>query len=211
MRKDPYRQMAPWYDTIFEPFTASLRRKSLGLYPPADGLLVLEIGCGTAANLVPFHAAGCHVFGIDLSPAMIAQAQAKLNAHADMRVGDASNMPFPQDHFDLTLAMLTLHEMPPKIRPLVIQEMMRVLKPNGRMLLVDYQVKPDRTPLGQIGKWIIFIIERMAGGSHFRNYQDFMDNGGLPALFTDQHLIVEKTTMAANGNIALYLLCAPPL
>ena len=206
MRDDPYRKMAPWYDTIIEPFTASLRSKVVRLCPPVEGLKVLEVGCGTGTNLVPFQKAGCRVSGIDLSPAMIAQAQKKLNAQADFRVGDASGMPYPDNHFDLTVAMLTLHEMPAKIRPLVIKEMVRVLKANGKMLLVDYQCEPNRTPLGWLGKGITYIIERMAGGSHFKNYQDYMARNGLPPLFTAQQLAIHKKTDAANGNIVFYLL-----
>ena len=206
MRDDPYRKMASWYDTMLAPFTASLRRKTLGLYPPMSGLQVLEVGCGTGTNLVPFHEAGCRVAGIDLSPAMIAQAQKKLTDPADLRVGDAASMPYSNDQFDLIVAMLTLHEMPSKLRPMVLQEMVRVLKTSGRMLLVDYQCEPHRTLLGWLGRWITYIIERMAGGDHFKNYQDYIARNGLPPLFTAQQLTIKKEASAANGNIALYLL-----
>lgn len=207
MRGDPYRNIAAWYDTIIEPLTAGLRKKSLKLYPPASGLSVLEVGCGTGTNLVPYHQAGCRVFGIDVSSAMIAQAQKKLNAHADLRVGDGARMPYCNDQFDLAVAMLTLHEMPSNIRPLVIKEMARVLKTNGRMLVVDYQGEPHPTPLGRLGRGATYIIERMAGASHFNNFRDFLKRGGLPPLFADQGLEIKEHTRAAIGTIALYRLC----
>jgi len=208
MTGDPYRKHAASYDTFVEPFTAGVRRKSLGLHPPASGLSVLEVGCGTGSNLIPYQTAGCRVCGIDLSPAMIAQAQKKLDGLADLRVGDASCMPYSDDDFDLILAMFTLHEMPFHVRPEVISEMKRVLKPHGRLLLVDYRIGPIAFPLGWLAKGIAYTFERLAGSEHFKNYRDFVGRNGLPPLFATQPLFVKRQATAGRGNIALYLLGA---
>jgi ubiquinone/menaquinone biosynthesis C-methylase UbiE len=202
---DPYHKHAVWYDTFVEPFITGVRRKSLDLHPPASGLNVLEVGCGTGTNLVPHKRAGSLVCGIDRSPSMIAQAQRKLNGQADLRVGDASRMPYSNDRFDLIVAMFTLHEMPPDLRPLVMREMIRVVKPHGRMLLVDYQTGPLVAPWGWIEKGVAFTFERLAGGDHYKNYCDFMNRKGLPSLLRSQHLSVKRRAAAASGNIALYL------
>ncbi len=45
------------------------------VYPPKEGMLVLDVGCGTGTNLSLYHEAGCSVFGIDSSPAMLAEAK----------------------------------------------------------------------------------------------------------------------------------------
>ncbi len=206
MTGDPYRKHAASYDTFVEPFVAGVRKKSLGLHTPTSGSSVLDVGCGTGTNLIPYQTAGCRVCGIDLSPAMIVQAQKKLDSRADLRVGDASCMPYSNNRFDLIVAMFTLHEMPPQVRPEVIGEMMRVLKPHGRVLLVDYRIGPIRFPLGWLAKRVAYTFEMLAGGEHFRNYRDFMGRNGLPPLFATQPLAIKKQATAGRGNIALYLL-----
>ncbi len=206
MTSDPYRKHAASYDTFVEPFVAGVRKKSLELHPPASGLSVLEAGCGTGTNLIPYQKAGCRVCGIDLSPAMIAQAKKKLNAQADLHVGDASCMPYSNDRFDLIVAMFTLHEMPSNVRPGVMREMVRVLKPDGRALLVDYRIGPLAFPLGWLTKGVAFTFEMLAGGEHFKNYRDFLDRKGLPPLFATQPLAVKRQATAGRGTIALYLL-----
>jgi len=206
MATDPYRKHAAWYDVLVEPFIVGVRSKSLSLHVPASGASVLEVGCGTGTNLASYKAAGCRVYGVDLSAAMIAQARKKLSAAAYLQVGDASQMPYPNDRFDFILAMLTLHEMPFRIRPKVIKEMVRVLKPQGRVMLVDYRIGPLAFPIGWIAKGIVFAFERLAGGNHYKNYCNFIRHRGLEPLLTGGNLTVHRQATSAGGNVALYLL-----
>ncbi|MBC8440144.1 MAG: class I SAM-dependent methyltransferase [Deltaproteobacteria bacterium] len=89
------------------------------MYIPKEGMRVFEVGCGTGTNLKLYQQAGCEVYGIDLSPSMVKAASKKLGEQADIKLGDASQMPYSDGYFDLVIAMLTLHEMPNSIRPLV--------------------------------------------------------------------------------------------
>ena len=98
---------------------------------------MLEVGCGTGTNLDLFAEAGCRVSGIDLSPAMMNIARRKLGERADLRLGDAADMPFADASFDLVLSFLTLHEMPTAVRSSVMQEIVRVAGRDGRALFVS--------------------------------------------------------------------------
>ena len=154
--KDPYKTLAKVYDRWVEPLNNTLRKIMLKMQPPQKDMQVLEVGCGTGSNLRLFQQAGCKISGIDLSPAMLQQARAKLGEGGDLQLADASEMPWAADSFDLALAMLTLHEMPGDIRRPVISEMLRVVKPGGRLLIVDFHPGPLSFPKGWFWKSTIF-------------------------------------------------------
>jgi ubiquinone/menaquinone biosynthesis C-methylase UbiE len=206
MAKDPYEKIAKTYDQYVGPFIAVIRQIGLKMYPPIEGMLVLDVGCGTGTNLMPYHEAGCRVFGIDLSPSMVEEARKKLGDRAEIRLGDASKMPYPDGFFDLVIGFLTLHEMPGQIRPAVIDEMLRVMKRSGRILLIDYHHGPIRFPKGWMYKAIILFFEIMAGREHFKNYRDFLSTECLLKFIPSQRLNVEEKKIASGENVALFLL-----
>jgi SAM-dependent methyltransferase len=81
------------------------------------------------------------VYGIDASPEMIARASKKAKK-ADVDVafknGLAEALPFPDARFDAVLTTVMLHHLPRKPRQQCVGEMRRVLKPDGRVLAVDF-------------------------------------------------------------------------
>ena len=82
--KDPYKKISKVYDKFIEPPTVVLRKIMLKMFPPKEGMRVLEIGCGTGTNLKLYQKAGCEVYGIDLSPSMLKVASNKLGEQARM-------------------------------------------------------------------------------------------------------------------------------
>jgi len=208
MNADPYKRSAKKYDILTEPFTTALRRIGMKVYPPKEGMLVLDVGCGTGTNLSLYHEAGCSVFGIDSSPAMLAEAKNKLGGQVELLLGSASEMHYPDEFFDLVTGMQTLHEMPRKIRLQVMNEMVRVLKKEGRILLIDYHPGSIRFPKGWMYKAVIYFFEIAAGREHFKNFRDFLANNGIPGLIDPYKLTMEKTKIVSEGNMGVYLLCA---
>ena len=206
MVKDPYKKIAKTYDRYVEPSIAVLRQIGMKMYTPKEGMHVLDVGCGTGTNLMLYHEAGCNVTGIDLSPTMVEVAQKKLGDRAEIRLGDASKMPYSDDSFDLVTGLFTLHEMPSQIRPAVISEMVRVVKHGGRILLIDYHLGSIRFPKGWMYKAIILFFEIMAGRKHFRNYRDFLSRNCLPNLISTKKLRVLNEKIVGGGNVALFLL-----
>jgi ubiquinone/menaquinone biosynthesis C-methylase UbiE len=204
--KDSYQKYATRYDAFVEPFIAALRRIGLKMSSPQEGMLVLDVGCGTGSSLHLYHAAGCRVYGIDASSSMLAIARNKLGPRASLQLGDASQMPFADGRFDLVVAMFILHEMPAEIRPLVMSETLRILKREGRILIIDYHWARTHFPAGWFYKTVILFFEIAAGRRHFKNYRDFTAKNGLAELITSQKLALEKNKIVTGGNIGLYLL-----
>ncbi|MCK4823137.1 methyltransferase domain-containing protein, partial [bacterium] len=88
--KDQYKNIATWYDKIFEPLNSGLRKIGMNMYPVKAGMDVLDIGCGTGAHLKLYQNEKCNVFGIDLSAAMLNVAVKRLGDDAYLKLCDAS-------------------------------------------------------------------------------------------------------------------------
>jgi ubiquinone/menaquinone biosynthesis C-methylase UbiE len=114
---------------------------------------VLEVCAGTGylARLVARAHPGAEVHALDLSPEMLATGRRRAAAECLQRVvyvhGDASSLPFPDNHFDVVMASYGLHELPTAVRTAAIAEAARVLRPGGRLLVVDIDAPPRRSRL----------------------------------------------------------------
>ena len=107
----------------------------------------LDVGCGPGLDLAPIvrlMPEGGRVTGLDLSPEMLAHAAALIQEkgvadRVNLVQGSAVALPFPDAHFDAVHAMRLFQVLPEKECPpmTVFGEMLRVLKPGGRLVLVD--------------------------------------------------------------------------
>ncbi len=91
----------------------------------------LELGVGTGLNLA--HYRDAHVFGVDFSVAMLAQARTKVPI--PLALADAGDLPFPPEVFDTVTATLVLSAVPDPHQ--VLREAHRVLRPGGRLLAIE--------------------------------------------------------------------------
>lgn len=99
---------------------------------------VLEVAVGTGGNL-PFYPKDTRLTGIELSPKMLAIARRRASEsgiEADLRVGDAHELPFPDASFDTVTATLALCTIPDDRQ--AVTEAVRVLRPGGRLLLLEH-------------------------------------------------------------------------
>jgi len=203
MHNDPYKNVAKFYDSFVEPSVAILRKMMLEMCLPQRGMRILEVGCGTGSNLKLYQEAECEIYGIDISPSMVKIARRKLGEQAHVKLGDASRMTYIDNQFDLVISMLTLHEICGASRSHVINEMLRVVKQDGCLLLIDYHTGPLRFPKGWLYKINILFFERIAGREHFKNYKDFIKSDGLQSLIKINNLTIEKKKILGGGNLAL--------
>lgn len=194
------------YDPLFEGVLGGLRAVAARVVPPKKGMRVLDVGCGTGAQLAIYQQGGCEVSGIDLSPSMLKVATSKFGEKAALTNSDAIRMPYPNDTFDLVLSSLFLHQLNAQQRSAALEEAMRVLQPDGQILLVDFHPEAARSIKGRLTNYFISTIEFFAGWDHFSNSRDFLSRGGIPKLAKDQGLKIRKTLILGNGNLGVYLL-----
>lgn len=116
----------------------ALARQRTGI---ADGQAVLDVGCGfglETLRLAELTGPSGRLTGIDLSPDFIQEAQKRArSAGQDIRyqVGDACDLPFEANSFDCVRAERMLIYL--KDFTTALREMQRVLKPGGRLALIE--------------------------------------------------------------------------
>ena len=121
-----------------------------------------DLGCGTGqmtAALAPFVA---HVIAVDTSPAMLQAAKKRLQSfdNVELRRGDLEALPIDDARLDAATLALVLHHLPEPERALA--EVRRVLKPRGRLLIVDMLPHDRESYRQQMGHaWLGFSEEHI--------------------------------------------------
>lgn len=149
------------YDRIVSLLTLGqeekLRQASLKEAHIRLGEHILEVGCGTGSLTLRAKAnAGrqSQVYGIDIAPDMLETARMKAQkAGLEVRfeLGRIEQIPFPEGQFDLVLSSLMLHHIQGnEAKQQGIKEIFRVLKPGGRVLIVDFA-----PPANPVLRWLV--------------------------------------------------------
>lgn len=146
---------ASHYDLVVKLLTlgreSTLRSQTIRQAAISRGQTVLDVGCGTGtlALLAKAEVGDLgRVNGIDASPEMIAVAQQKAHQQkreVDFQTGVIEALPFADGTFDVVLSSLMFHHLPPDLKQRGLAEIYRVLKPGGRVLIVD-MTRPTTLP-----------------------------------------------------------------
>ncbi|HEV8717453.1 MAG TPA: methyltransferase domain-containing protein [Candidatus Binatia bacterium] len=106
---------------------------------------VLDVACGPGLVACAFAQVVHHATGIDLTPAMIAQArtlqQKKGLTNISWQVGDVLPLPYPDASFSVVISRFAFHHFQdPRA---VLAEMQRVCTPGGKVVVIDVTASPD--------------------------------------------------------------------
>lgn len=136
--KDYFAEVAGEWDEIRTGyFTEEMRDAAIALAGLTPAMVVADIGTGTGFVIQGLAGKVAKVYGFDESPEMLAVAEKNLAAFDNVVFQEApgSALPIPDESVDAVFGNMYLHHDPDP--PKAIKELVRVLKPNGRLILTD--------------------------------------------------------------------------
>ncbi len=151
---------------------------------------ILDIGCGNARNLKPFLEKGFECYGIDSSKELIKIAKERIK-EAKLTQASATNLPFPNESFDYIICLAVLHHLKPKDHEKVLNEIKRVLKPEGIAAIAVWNKLQMRFILGKKEQMIPWKLQDKI----IQRYYYFFTYWELKKMLKKQGFIIKK------GNI----------
>ena len=160
-----FRIWSKFYD-LTDIFIASIRKTTVNMTGADSGDKILDVATGTGKQAFAFAQKGYRVVGIDLSEDMLRIAiKHNKNKNLIFKEADARSMPFNANEFDSSCISFALHDMPVDVRENVLQEMVRVTKPNGTIMIIDYSL-----PANKIGKYLIYHFVKMYESVYYAQF-----------------------------------------
>lgn len=140
-----YWENPNWAKNTAEDFAIAAEKLSQKVYQAADikdGISILDVGCGfggTTASINNSYS-GVKITGLNIDERQLDIARKQIQARGDNSIefvqGDATKMPFPDNSFDVVLAVECIFHFPS--RSAFFEEAKRVLKPGGKIALSDF-------------------------------------------------------------------------
>lgn len=191
-----------FYGTVVDPLLTRLREKVRDEINAGEK--VIDIACGTGAQVFALAGKALNITGIDLSQSMIDFANRKLRESGHENISflsaDASSLEmFSDKSFDVATMSLALHQFAPVLYKPILAEMKRV---SGRIVIVDYAVPLPRNYAGVGSR----IAEFLAGREHNRNFRQYYKMGGLGTILPENGLIIKKSVLTAKNAFQI-LVC----
>ncbi|MCF7838908.1 MAG: methyltransferase domain-containing protein [Candidatus Marinimicrobia bacterium] len=195
-----YAFFAPVYDVFFGKVLEHGRRSAIALAEPDPGAHILEVGVGTGLSLAsyPPHA---RVTGIDLSPAMLAKARARVARrrlrHVEALLSmDATDMAFEDGSFDAVICMYMVSVVPDPRR--VLEEMRRVCKPGGKLVVVNHFQTESK--LVQVAEFFLKPLHYLVRFRNDLNLEAFMATAQLPVESVQHANLMNYSTVLVFRN-----------
>jgi len=190
-----YTRFSRGYDIAVK--ASPVWRRWLGRALPAiHGPRVLEVSFGTGWLLTQY-AGRYRTDGIDLNPALIGVARrnlARAGVRADLRQGMVEALPYPDATFDTVVNTMAFTGYPDAAA--AAAELTRVLKPGGRVVIIDINYPHDGNRLGTA------LVDRF-----WKPFGDLIRD--VPAVLSDAGLDVQDDEIGGWGSVHRYVAAKP--
>jgi len=173
-----YNRIAPVYDLMQAMGERRQRPWRQRLWSLVEGPRVLEVGVGTGMNM-EFYRPELLVTAVDLTPAMLERARKRartLGLAVDLHLGDVQALEFPDASFDSAAATCVFCSVPDPV--LGLQELRRVVRPGGQVLLLEHMRSASRV-LAALMDLANPVVVRMMGANINRRTVDNVRRAGL--------------------------------
>lgn len=190
------------YDFALEAFLKGIKRKVTEYLIKHDTFPAVDICCGTGAQCHRIGNINQGICGLDWDFKMIKYAASKYPGLCFI-CADAVHVPLKSSSVKGAVLSYSLHDKSPKIRIKLLEEVERILKPDGKIVFVDFEIPWNRK--SRMGWLFTSAIERAAGTEHFDNGRHFLSQGGLKAFLKQNGLVeLERTNveLAHTGIVA---------
>jgi len=191
------------YETLVDPLLRDIRKCTPEFSGMKAGDKVIDVCCGTGAQVLEYGRRGIIATGMDISPSMLKIATRNIKrlkaANVSFQLADATRLPFPDRYFNYASVSFGLHDKEKPVRYQIISEMKRVVKQDGALILIDYQVPLPGNVLAVFAR----AIEFFAGGSHYQSFKDYLRNGGLKDILKSHGLREYCRTGRMSGLIVV--------
>lgn len=185
-----YTIISKMYDildcTYFANVEKSPRRAINELIPDKDIKLV-DMCCGTLANSIPIakSRSKIRILGVDLSKQMLQVARRKIRKEGmkniSLKCSDATNTGITGESFDYAVIGLALHEMSPQLQREILKEAYRLLKPEGKLIVLEWEKQKKLVP--RILHFPLLVLEQICNRSFLEFFrcdkQEFFSNNGF--------------------------------
>lgn len=173
-----YERIAPVYDRMEAMTERRFQAWRPRLWAQVRGPNVLEVGVGTGKNMA-YYPSGISITAIDLTPGMLERAQRlaqALHSDVDLRLGDVQALEFADNSFDDVVATCVFCSVPNPV--LGLQEVARVVKPGGQVLLLEHVRSPNLL-IGLLMDGLNPLVVRMMGANINRRTVENVQRSGL--------------------------------
>jgi len=165
LTKKVFAFLAPFYNILTLPLVR-VRNQVVDLANAGKGSAVLDVATGTGQQAFAFAKRGYNVTGVDITESMLGIAgKHNKGGLVKFEAADATHLRFEANRFDVSCISFALHDMPPKIREKVLQEMVRVTKPGGIIVIVDYDL-----PRNKIRRALIYRLITFYEGEYYKEF-----------------------------------------
>jgi len=125
-----------WFNRLIDGLQFRAVRRALMLGNVRPGAHILDVGCGLGRWVRRFEELGLQVTGVDATHAMLCLARER-GERAPLVAGEAQRLPFRDAQFDCVSDITVTQHIPTSLQAHAISEMVRVLKPGGRAILME--------------------------------------------------------------------------
>lgn len=188
--KEVYNNLSQFYDVWGALTEGRARRRGIELAAVQDGESILDVAVGTGlilADIAKRNRTGLNA-GIDITSGMLQKARSRLKkslSQVELKQASAFEIPYPGETFDLVTNGYMFDLMPVEMMPKILMEFRRVMKPGGRLVLVN--MTEGERPGSHFYQWIYQHSPRLMGGCRGVKMAGLLLQAGFQVMVREYH------------------------
>lgn len=164
----------------------------------AGGERVIDIASGTGSLGLAIAGKGADVTGIDLSEEMVEiagrLAEKRGIENAEFLLRDAGELSaYTDNEFDVAVTSMAVHQFDEELAVKILKEMKRIA---GRIIIMDYNYPMKKF----FPRMVVWIIEKIAGGDHYRNFRNYNRLGGADHFIEKAGLKIKSEKLSEKST-----------